>query len=317
MSGHLCEEPFSAEDALGSLKGVSLSPFYSKSVKSARCDFQTRGNTNPLPPAAPLPPLAQDTFTVEKPLEGHSDFVRAVCRLAAHTLASGSTDHTIKIWDLTTATCRKTLRGHSNSVTAVCRLDAHTLASGSSDQTIKIWDLTTGTCKQTLQGHTDSVLAVCRLDAHTLASGSSDDTIKMWGFECRNLYTNTIRTQRWCKCSLQVFDAHTLASGSTDNKIKIWIWTQQPVKKHYQDTAMVAGLMPTPWQAAALTKQSKSGAATNKKKIGNPTRLIETLLPSALWVQNSLCIWPLGSRVHIESLVKPWNAPKRYLQIKV
>ena len=75
--------------------------------------------------------------------------------------------------------------------------------------------------------------------------------------------------------------------------------------------------MPTPLQAAALTTRSKSGAATNEKEIGNPTRLIETLLPSVLWVQSSLCLWPLARRVHIESLVKPWNAPKRYLQIKL
>ena len=110
-----------------------------------------------------------------------------------------------------------------------------------------------------------------------------------------------------------------LQAPAKTTQSKSGIWQKQLVHKHSKDTVALysqsAGWMPTPWQVPAETTQSKSGAATNKKKIANPTRLIETLLPSVLWVQSALCLLPLGRRVHIESLLKPWNAPKRYLQI--
>eukprot|EP00434_Breviolum_minutum_P040091 symbB.v1.2.035619.t1/scaffold4843.1/size33977/2 len=67
-------------------------------------------------------------------------------------------------------------------------------------------------------------------------------------------------------------------------------------------TRVSAGWMPTPLQAAAKTTQSKYGAATNEKEIGNPTRLIETLLPSVLWAQSSLCLW--SAALLLRSLVR-------------
>ncbi|MBW4612648.1 MAG: hypothetical protein KME21_05095 [Desmonostoc vinosum HA7617-LM4] len=58
------------------------------------------------------------------------------------TLASGSRDKTIKIWNLATGQEITTLNGHSNWVTSVAfSPDGRTLASGSDDATIKIWRL--------------------------------------------------------------------------------------------------------------------------------------------------------------------------------
>ena len=59
MSGHLCEEPFCAEDALGSLKQVSLSPFYPKIREIGAVRLSNRGEAPtpfpPLPPSSPWP----------------------------------------------------------------------------------------------------------------------------------------------------------------------------------------------------------------------------------------------------------------------
>ncbi|GMG38934.1 unnamed protein product [Aspergillus oryzae] len=98
------------------------------------------------------------------------------------TLASGSLDHTIKLWDTTTGTERQTLKGHSGWVNLVAfSPDRYTLASGSLDNTIKLWDTTTGTERQTLKGHSSSVNSVAfSPDGYTLASGSLDHTIKLW-----------------------------------------------------------------------------------------------------------------------------------------
>ena len=69
-----------------------------------------------------------------------------------HYLASGSADHTVKLWNAQTGECLKTLQGHYNSVWSVAfSPDGQTLASGSDDKTIKLWSVATGQCLQTLK----------------------------------------------------------------------------------------------------------------------------------------------------------------------
>ena len=56
------------------------------------------------------------------------------------TLASGSADGTIKLWDIATGKEVQTLFGHQHIVSSVSfSPDGKTLASGSEDQTIKLW----------------------------------------------------------------------------------------------------------------------------------------------------------------------------------
>ncbi|MEH2219293.1 MAG: hypothetical protein V7K72_19650 [Nostoc sp.] len=116
-------------------------------------------------------------------LEGHSDNVISVSFSPdGKTLASGSWDKTIKLWNLETRKGIRTLNGHSNSVYGVSfSPDGKTLASGSWDKTIKLWNLETGKEILTLTGHSNTVNSVSfSPDGKTLASGSYDNTIKLW-----------------------------------------------------------------------------------------------------------------------------------------
>ena len=71
------------------------------------------------------------------------------------TLASGSADNTIKLWDVATGKNIITLRGHTNSIDSVTfSPDGKTLASGSWDNTIKLWDVASGKNTATINGHT-------------------------------------------------------------------------------------------------------------------------------------------------------------------
>jgi WD40 repeat protein len=119
-------------------------------------------------------------------LKGHDSRVNSVSFSPdGKTLASGSDDKTIKLWNLATGNQITTLKGHDSWVNSVSfSPDGKTLASGSTDKTIKLWNLATGNQITTLKGHDSWVNSVSfSPDGKTLASGSTDKTIKLW-----NLY---------------------------------------------------------------------------------------------------------------------------------
>src|SRR5882724_7512154 len=70
---------------------------------------------------------------------GHSNSVDSVAFSAdGKTLASGSKDKTIKLWEVATGRGLRTLAGHSDEVRSLgFSMDGRTLASGSMDNTIK------------------------------------------------------------------------------------------------------------------------------------------------------------------------------------
>ena len=61
------------------------------------------------------------------------------------TLASGSRDAIVKVWDLETRRERATLRGHSAPILALSfSEDSGSLASADADRNLRVWDVTTG-----------------------------------------------------------------------------------------------------------------------------------------------------------------------------
>ncbi|MBD2413541.1 serine/threonine protein kinase [Nostoc calcicola FACHB-389] len=184
--------------------------------------------TNPISIIASIP----SGVLLQKTLTGHS---RGVLSVAISpdgiTLASGSVDKTILLWNLATGKQIPSLTseryantGHSDVVFSVAfSPDSKTLASGSADKTIKLWNLATGEQIPTLTGHSDVVFSVAfSPDGRTLASANSDKTIKLWnlatGEQIRTLTGNSNAVS-----SVAISpDGKTLASGSWDRAIKLW-----------------------------------------------------------------------------------------------
>ncbi|MBW4446485.1 MAG: CHAT domain-containing protein [Spirirestis rafaelensis WJT71-NPBG6] len=158
-------------------------------------------------------------------LQGHSESVNSVAFSPdGKTLASGSSDKTIKLWDVATGSPKQTLTGHSEWVNSVAfSPDGKTLASGSGDKTIKLWDVATGKLSQTLTGDRNLVFSVAfSPDGKTLASGSEDKTIKLWDVATGKL-SQTLTGHRNVVISVAFSpDGKTLASGSEDKTIKLW-----------------------------------------------------------------------------------------------
>ncbi len=123
------------------------------------------------------------------------------------TLASGSEDKTVILWDVTTRQpMGEPLRGHKYGVSSVAfSPDGKTLASGSWDQTVILWEVTTRQpMGDPLRGHKDGVFSVAfSPDGKTLASGSQDATVILWDLDleswkaraCRMANRNLTRSE--------------------------------------------------------------------------------------------------------------------------
>ena len=112
------------------------------------------------------------------PQLGHASWINSVAFSSdAKVLASGSGDHTIKLWDVASGRELRTLSGHSSDVNSVAfSPDGKLLASGSGDKTIKLWDVASGRELRSLSGHTAGVNSVAfSPDGRMLASASGFD----------------------------------------------------------------------------------------------------------------------------------------------
>lgn len=179
-------------------------------------------------------PPALNNPALKNTLSGHIYGVNSVAISPdGKTIASGSIDKQIKIWDLTTGKLIRTLSGHDREIWSVSiSPDGKLLASSSGDKTIKVWNLQTGELLKTLSGHLDRAIAVVfSPDAKLLASSSLDNTIRIWETQTGK----AIRTLAGHSSTVSAIafspNGQTLASGSFDHTIKLWqVSTGQALK---------------------------------------------------------------------------------------
>ena len=140
-------------------------------------------------------------------------------------LVSGSTDKTIKIWDLKNSKLLKDILGHNGQLNTVAiSPDGQTLVSVGSDKLMKLWNIQTGSRILTRLPDKESevnALAFSR-DGETLFTGSSDGTIRLWD-------PSTLTRRQTLQGHTQAVNAiaispdnQILASGSNDGTIKLW-----------------------------------------------------------------------------------------------
>jgi len=83
-------------------------------------------------------------------------------------ICSGSSDDTVRVWEVSSGKRMQTLKGHSWHVNAVSwSSDDSRICSGGRDKTVRVWEVSSGKCMHTFKGHSFGVKAV---------SWSSDDS---------------------------------------------------------------------------------------------------------------------------------------------
>ncbi|KAK5113799.1 protein with putative role during mitosis [Meristemomyces frigidus] len=163
------------------------------------------------------------------------------------SLASGSEDCTIKIWDYELGELERTLKSHTK---AVLDLDyggprGNTLlASCSSDLTIKLWDPSDEYKNiRTLPGHDHSVSSVrfipsgaagAPLSGNLLASASRDKTIRVWDVTTGYCLRTLRGHGDWVRSLSPSFDGRWLISTSSDQSTRMWDLSQPDNNSHKQ-----------------------------------------------------------------------------------
>lgn len=151
------------------------------------------------------------------------------------SLASGSEDYTIKIWDWELGELERTVKGHTKAVLDVDYggpRGGTLLASCSSDLTIKLWDPSDEYKNiRTLPGHDHSVSAVRFVPSgaagspssgNLLVSASRDKTLRIWDVST-GYCVKTIRGHAdWVRDVSPSFDGRFLLSGGHDQTARIW-----------------------------------------------------------------------------------------------
>lgn len=171
-----------------------------------------------------------ETGQWQRTIQAHSSPILSLAFSAdGQWLASGSQNHTIKLWDLNDPSeqYRYVIGNahYSEILSLAISTEYQTLVSGGADRTIKLWDLETGeqrSPKHILEGHTGRVWCVAvSPDGSKIASASADFTVKLWDIQMGDLlqtfgHLGEVRTVAFSP------DGKLLASGGDDLEIKLW-----------------------------------------------------------------------------------------------
>lgn len=254
-------------------------------------------------------------------LESHRDTINCV---AFHpifsSIASGSDDCTIKIWDWELGELERTIKSHTRPVLDVDfggPRGASLLASCSSDLTIKLWDPADDYKNiRTLPGHDHSVSAIRFIPSgvagdsagNLLVSASRDMTLKIWdittGYCVKTLRGHTA----WVRDVNPSPDGRYLLSTGDDQTARLWdISASEPEAKltmfgheHYVECCAIAPATSYQYLAplAGLKKPPPASSTAEFMATGSRDKTIR------VWDARGTCLLVLkGHDIWVRALV--------------
>lgn len=132
-------------------------------------------------------------------------------------LITGSSDKTIKIWDIENSKLVKVLTNHTSGIYALTIWNNY-LISGSSDKTIRIWDLENFNLLTTILAHQNQIYSLSCHD-NFLISSSLDKTIKIWNIEAKKLIgVINLELSAWCI----IIHDNKIFAGLSDGTLRVY-----------------------------------------------------------------------------------------------
>lgn len=125
-----------------------------------------------------------------KTLRGHQGPVLCVADFGNGKIATGSTDKTVRIWDIDAdeeeAQIIK-LKGHTEKVVSLVAMSEDMLVSASGDSTVKVWSIdwkdNTAELLYTLEMNTLRMMSVCKVSSSVFATADVEANIKLWSLK--------------------------------------------------------------------------------------------------------------------------------------
>lgn len=181
-------------------------------------------------------------------LLGHRSIVSAVIAVADGTVASGSYDHTVRLWDVRERACRHVLQGHERQVTA---LAAHPsgqwLASADYGGTIGVWDVQRGelvSCWQASPGRIRCLRFLAT--GEQLVFAADDGVIRVWETATGSCLAELFGHHGPATQLVPSWDPAWVSSAGNDGTVRLWNW-QHPERSTvlYRGTDPITALAST------------------------------------------------------------------------
>jgi WD40 repeat protein len=142
------------------------------------------------------------------------------------TLASGSLDGKIVLWDVASGKSLQEVWSHQGAVTSLAFApDAGTLASGGADATLNLWNTTLRAIPPLLTlvpGHGAVRSVAFSPDGRTLATSGEDGKARLWAFPALEWQRELGDYLGPATCVAFSPEGHRLALGGADRRITLW-----------------------------------------------------------------------------------------------
>jgi WD40 repeat protein/tRNA A-37 threonylcarbamoyl transferase component Bud32 len=167
--------------------------------------------------------LARWPRAASRILKGHTGLVWGVAFSPdGDSLASGSDDATIRLWDPKLGVLKRKLEGHTSQVRALTfSPDGKSLASGGFDQTVRLWDPSTGKLQGTLQDTTLVYFPAFTKDGKSLVTGSLENSPRVWNVPEQKLFRKLDGHTAPAWAVAVSSDSKLIATGGQDMSIKL------------------------------------------------------------------------------------------------